>query len=283
MARIQREVLINHLKRISCGGLIKEAIFRDSFAADALQPSHLLLVVAPNLDGVDPLEGEIGIGDIKKVIAALGFIGGDGDETADVDVSIVNKRLVIDESARNARVSIVTANPKTIATRVSDETVQKLLDKIDAADAGSVTIAVGMLDDVQRVYAGLKADTVKLVLGPNGGFIKVGTENSDGAEFFSPALTAPQECTLHFDEHLIRVFEIVSGDVVLRLPGAGSTTIAIEDEGFIYLVSAKAQAAAGKPAIKKSAEDAAVPAAEVAKPKTRARRTAATPAAPAAA
>lgn len=279
MARILREKFVNHLQRIACGGMIKEVIFKGAFAADALTADHMLLVVAPDLDDVEELEGNVGIGDIKKLIAALGFIGGDGDEAADVDVSMQNGRLTIDESTRNARVLLVTANPKTIATRVEEATVAKLLDKIEQADAGTVTLGVDLIDDVRRVFSGLKADTVKLITGPNGGFLKVGTENSDAAEFFSPALTSAQPYTLNFGEHLIQVFGIVSGDVVLRLPGPNSQTIAIEDEGFTYLISAKAQAATGKPQVKGSDSEAPAPAASgeapaEAKPK-RKRRTAA--------
>lgn len=279
--RILRERLVTHLQRVSCGGLIKEAIFKGAFAADALTPDHLLLVVAPDLEDVEALESEIGVGDLKKFISALGFIGGDGDEQADVDVSVQNHRLVIDESARNARVQLVTANPKTIATRVEEATVDKLLEKIEGAEAGTVALSVSLLDDVKKVFDGLKADTVQLVTGPNGGFIRVGGQNTDGAEFFSPALVSEQPVTLNFGEHLIKVFAIVSGDVVLKLPGAGSSTIAIEDEGFTYLLSAKAQAAAGKPAVKGGEAPAAqtptgegeAPAAE--KPKRSRRKTAA--------
>ena len=222
MARILREKLVDHLQRVSCGGLIKEVIFRDAFAADALTADHMLVVIAPDLDDVEPLESEVGVSDLKKLISALSFIGGDGDEAADVDISFQNHRLQIDESARNARVLLVTANPKTIATRVAPETVEKMLAKTEASDAGTVTLGVDLIDDVRRVFSGLKADTVKLITGPNGGFIKVGSDNSDGAEFFSASLVSEQEVKLNFGEHLIKVFEIVSGDVVLRLPGPGS-------------------------------------------------------------
>lgn len=260
MARILRETLINHLKRISVGGQVKEVVFNGAFGAAALLPNHLLLVVAPDIADMEPLDGEVGVGDIKKLINSLGFIGGDGDQNADVDITVENNRLVIDESARNARIKLITANPKTISTRVNDETVDKLLDRIDQADAGSVALGVDLLDDVKAAYVGLKASVVKIIVGPNGGFIRVGTENEDGAEFFSTALVAPKERALNFGEELIKVFETVSGDVVMRLPGETSQTIAIDDEGFTYLLSAKAQGAtATKPAVKK---DVAAPSGE---------------------
>lgn len=249
MARIIRQKLVDHLRRISCGGLIKEVIFQGAFAADALTADHLLLVVAPELDDAAPFVDDVGIGDIKKFINALQLIGGDGDENADVDVSFLNHRLVIDEGPRNARLQLVTANPATISTRVKEETVTKLLDKIDSSDA-TVALSVDLIDDVTRVFDGLKADTVQLVTGPDGGFIRVGGGNSDGAEFFSPALKSDQPFTLNFGDYLIKVLGIVSGDVVLKLPGPNSSTIAIEDEGFTYLLSAKAQAATGKPQVK---------------------------------
>jgi hypothetical protein len=258
--RILRNQLVDHLQRIMCGGAVKEVIFTGAFEARALTTDHQLLVIAPPLEGATELAPEpIGIGNLERVVRALSFIAGDGDELADVDVSfdpdVSGARcLVIDESARSARVTLITANPRTITTRVEPATVEQILAGLVTDGAGHILLDAALVDDVQRAFSGLNAETVVLSATPDGGIIRVGGGNSDGAEFFSGALTvAPDqpEVTLTFGANLIGALKAASSngvdDVTLRLPlPNGPRMIAIEGAGFSYLLSTQSAPAGQK-------------------------------------
>lgn len=249
-----RAALVQHLEKIACGGQVTEAVFSEGFATQALTPDHLLLVLAPSLPGIEPLEEEIGMADLGTIIKSFGMAAGEGNEAADVDLRVEDHRLVIDEEHR-AVIKLMTASPKTIGTRVEDATVKKLMAK--APTAKGISLTRGLIDGIKNTFSGFKVQEVELFVGPKGGMIRVGNENGHFAEFPSKALKAKEEYSLLFGEALVDVLAQVTdfSSAELRLGGPGNF-IVVQDGDYQYLLSPKSRGA-----------DEKKPAAKAAKPK----------------
>jgi hypothetical protein len=211
---------------------VKEVVLRDGFAASALTPDQLLLVVAPPVAGISAgIPEPVGIADLDKLIRAFSMIPGSEDDVA-ADVRVEDRRLVIDEPGRGC-VRLLTASPRTISTRVDDAIVAALLQKV-----GNVVVPISevLLAGVRNTFSGLKASEVQIVVGPEGGAIRVGDENSDVAEFPSADLRADEKFELNFGRHLIDVFSIVEDEAILYLGGPGKP-VAVQSGDFQYLLS----------------------------------------------
>jgi len=248
--QIDRKDLELHLARISCRSQIKEAVFSGAFATAAITPDMLLLVIAPGLNGVDSLEQEIGLADLEKLRTACRLFTDAGEEVgAAADVSVVDNVLVIQNQRGRSR--LVTALPKTIATRVAPETVKSLEAQIGDQ---AIPLTRETIDDVRDAFAGLKAEEVTVEVGPKGGMIRIGGANSDQAELDLEDLKAPEAYELTFSGHLIDVLTTITDeDATLLLAGSGKL-IAIRDGEYSYLISPRAPSADNKAAPKKDAK-----------------------------
>lgn len=246
--QIDRKDLELHLNRISCRGQIKEAVFSGAFATTAITPDMLLLVIAPGLDGVDDLPQEIGLADLEKLRTACRLFTDAGEEVgAAADVSIVDNNLVIQNQRGRSR--LVTAAAKTIATRVSPDTVKALQEQVGDL---SIPLTRETIEDVRDAFAGLKAEEIELSVGPDGGQIRIGGPNSDQAELPLPDLKSPEEYALTFSGHLIDVLTTVTDeDATLLLAGPGKL-ITIRDGDYNYMLSPRAPSADNKAKPKKA-------------------------------
>jgi hypothetical protein len=240
--KMKREKLVRHLEKISCNGQVKEAIFTKGFALQAMTPDHLLLVVAPSLKGVEPLTDDIGVTDLPLFVKALGLMAGEGNEGVEVDVRVEKHRLVIDEGSRGVQ-RLMTAAPRTIATRVEPETVGKVKEKVNREDDG-IALTRSLIDGIRNTFAAYKAVEVELLVGPEGGKVRVGSTKSHLAEFESEALTADEEYTLLFGEQFIDVLSVITdfSSAVMRLSGPEGI-VAIEEGSYAYYLSPRARAA----------------------------------------
>lgn len=252
---LRREDLIQHLKRINCAGKVKQAIFSGAFEAQALTPDHLLLIKAPGLDGVEEgegLEAPIGVADLDLFIKSLSMIPGSEDDVG-CDVSVENHRLVIDEPGRGS-VRLLTAQPRTIETRVEDTVVTSLLEGIGDI---VVPLSFGFISGVQRAFDGLKATDIEMVLGPSGGSIRVGDEASHMAQFPLAELTSGTPVKLNFGEHFISVLKTVDAEAVMYIPIEPNKPIIVQDGDYFYMLSPRSYGADKKKAVKAPAKKAA--------------------------
>lgn len=257
--KIQRAALVQHLRRVQCGGQIKEAIFGPGLEVNALTPDQLMLVVAPAI-GEKVLETEVGLADLDKLRVELGTLASDGDEegsAGEVDVTIdAEQKLVLDAGpVRGLRARLMTAQPRTIATRVDSKIVDQLVDKIGT---DVVPLTPRVLKDVSKQFSALKAEEVTLKIGPLGGKIMVGEEHGDTAELSIPELKATEPFELVFGRHLIDALASVTDEAaVLYLSGPGGNAV-VEDGEYRYILSPrhrsadKAKAAETKKAAKKA-------------------------------
>ena len=95
---IDREKLIKHLNRIYCNGQIGELVLQPDFGARAITVDQTLLVVAPELEGVEPLSAEVGVMDLKLLIRSLDGLGSDDPQ---VSLEFTGNRILIKIDCRD--------------------------------------------------------------------------------------------------------------------------------------------------------------------------------------
>lgn len=238
--KLVRSQLVSHLKRISCNGQIAEACFRRGLASWALTPDHLLLVDAPTVKGATKLiakkSDEVGIVDIQTVIRSCSMIA--GDDTEHVDLSLEDNRLVITEEEGSIR--LLTAEPRTVATRIEEDIVTSLSEKIGDHE---IPLLPSVINKVRTTFSGLRAERVLLEVGKKGGQISVGGEFAHEAHLPMPELKDSNPYTLMFGQHLIDVLTtVVETTAVLKLSGEGGVVAVIDGE-YRYMLSPRSQAA----------------------------------------
>jgi hypothetical protein len=265
--RVNRGELLRHLRRVSCRGRVKEVVFLDALATKAMTPDYLLLVLAPGLGGEEPLTGEMGVTELDTLIRACTMLADGPDAEGDeVELMLRDNRLVLEEP-RGGRIKWLTAAPRTIATRVDQSIVDKL-----TANIGTIVVPLTpeLVNDVRATFSGLKAEEVEVIVGPEGGMIRVGDEHRHAAELPVPALRADTGFSFTFGEHLIDALSsVVDAAAVLYLNGP-KLAVVVQDGDYHYFVSPIAPASGRKRA---AAPEGAAAAAPATKPKVKARAT----------
>lgn len=236
--------MVQHLQRITCGGQVTEAVFTGAFATTAVTPDHCLMVIAPALPKTRVLvkKGEsVGVAELGKLVRALGVLSGEGKEAVDVEVKLEAHRLVIDEEHRGV-IRLMTAAPKTIGTAVEEKVANQLVEKAPASGEGGIPLTRSLVEGIRSTFALLKATELELFVGPKGGKIRVGNDNSDTAEFASEDLKSDEEYTLLFGDHLVDVLGVVTNfnEAMMYLSGP-ETLIKIDDGGYQYFLSPRSK------------------------------------------
>lgn len=239
--KIRRATLVGHLQKIMCGGQVTEAVFKDGFATQALTPNQLLVVIAPPLAKVEPLEEEIGLADLATIVKAFGMASGEGNETIDVNVRVEDNRLVIDEEGRGL-LRLMTASPRTIGTLIEDATVAKVKAKITAKKG--IPLTRSLIEGIKNTYSGFKAAEIELFVGPKGGRVQVGNENGHLAEFPSKDLKASETYSLLFGEAFVDVLTQITdySTAELLLSGPGGLVL-VKDGRYQFYLSPQTKSA----------------------------------------
>jgi hypothetical protein len=239
--KVNRSKFIQHLNRLACAGQVTEVVFTDAFAATALTPDQLLVVDIPAMDGAEPLEQEIGVANLDRFIKSLKLLPGEGNTGVEVDIYTKDNRLVIDDGARGVQ-RLLTAAPKTIATRIEGATADKLFKAVP--NGGTVNLSRSVLEGVCSAFSLYKAEEIEIQIGRIGGKIIVGTEKTDRAEF-ELEVTSEEAYTLLFGKHLVDVFSIVTdfSSASLQLGGGAKKPILVIDGDYTYMLSPRARSA----------------------------------------
>jgi hypothetical protein len=243
--KCNRLAFIQHLQRLSCGGQCSEVVFHGAFAADALVPDQKLFIRAPEVAGTAPLAEEVGVADLKLLIAALKLFPGEGNAGVEVEVAVRERRLVIDDGARGMQELVLSA-PNTIATHVE----AAIADKLASAGAGgaeaplSIPLTRTLVEGVARVFALYRAEEIRLDVGPLSGMLRVGNDVSNRAKFLLPEAQGAVPYTLLFGRHLVDVFGAITdfGSAVLRLHGPQRPAV-VTDGGFLYMLAPQGDSA----------------------------------------
>ncbi len=251
--KVNRQKFLLHLERLLCGGQVPEVVFRDAFAANALTPDQMLMVVAPSIPTAEPLSEEIGVADLGKMIKQVKLNQGEGNLGVEVNLYVDSddQRLVIDDKDRGVQ-RLIIASPRTIATRIEQETVDELLS--DAPAGKSVPLTRSIVEGVRNAFSLLKAEEVRLEVGPKGSKIIVGSERTDVAEY-ALEYKSKEAYSLLFGKHLISVFSVISDYSKASFTlGGPDNAILVQDGDYKYLLSPRVRSDDEKPAVKESEE-----------------------------
>lgn len=234
--KVSRTSITNHFRRIMCGEQIVEAVFHDRFATSALSPDLSLLVLAPDLDGAEDLGTVVGLADLPLLTRAFGFTG---SEDGEVVVRLDSTRLIIDDGA-GGKQRLMTADQKTIATRIEDGLVKKILARVSKKDGVPLTRA--LINSICATFLGYRASEVLVTVGKNGG-IRVGNENGHYADFPSKELKRIKGAaySLLFGQPFISVLSQVEDDPATMFLGGPDAPIMIVDGDYRYVLSPRQQ------------------------------------------
>ncbi len=246
MAKYKREMLLQHLTRVGCGGQITEAVFTGAFATTAITPDNLLLVIAPGLPKTNVIfkkDQRVGIAELPKLMRAINVIAGAGNESVNVNMTYEDHRLVLDEEERGV-LRLITAQPKTIGTQVTDAVVKKLLAKIPKQDGKGIPLTRALVEGIRATFSLFKATEIELFVGPKGGKVRVGNDNADMAEFPSDDLKASKSYSLLFGQAIVDVMGIITdySQAMLYLGGPDQFVV-VADGGYQYILSPRAKGA----------------------------------------
>ncbi len=241
--KIVRSALIQHLQRITCNGQVTEVVFTGAFACAALTHNNQLLVVAPGLPKTKAFaKTPVGVAELSKLIKALGVLSGTGNDALTVDIRMEKHRLVVDEESRGL-LRLMTGDPETVATRVDDSDLKKVLTGAPP-EKGGIPLTRELVEGIKLTYNLFKATEVELFVGPTGGKVRVGNENADIAEFPAESLIADQEYSLLFGGCFVDVLGVITNfNKALLCLGGPDEMILVIDDGYKYLLSPQARSA----------------------------------------
>lgn len=237
--KIERMKLVNHLRRIHCGGLIPQVALSGAFAASAAAPDNSALVITPGLEEAEELEEPIGVYDLGKLISALNLVSDD-----EIDVSINSRqRLVL--GFNGARVALVTVDPGITTTSASPDLVDAVVEDANASGEGfEITPdVVNLVRDAGKLLSGQsrKEDNpaVVLLIKENVVGFRYGYSDQDQGIISLPGVTADyKEERLLFSDALLSVLGVVGDDVRLWLGNQGGFTT-LESGNYRYYMSTR--------------------------------------------
>lgn len=249
--KINREKLTHHISRIMCGGQIDEAVFTGTFETKAMTPDHQLLLYAPSIPTkgrsvlLKKSDAPVGVADLGLMVKELGMASGVGNEAVDVEVAFVQEgdrlRLKLNEGERG-QVGHLTAQPKVIGTKVEEDTFQQLM--AQASQEHGIPLTRVLVDGIRKAFSVYKAQELMVSVGPKGGEVCVGNENTHMYKFPSEELKAPEAYALRFGPHFADVLGTVTNynEAMLYLSGPDGCVM-IDDDGYKYVLMPLQQSA----------------------------------------
>lgn len=219
-----------------CAGQVKEAVFRDAFAATAVTPDQQLLVDVPALKKTPGLDREIGIHDVGKFTQLLGALTGEGNTGVEVELDLGKTQLVIDEDARGSH-GIPTTDPKVIATYIADDDATKMFG-VKLTDETTIPLDRVAIDGARKLFGILKPEVVSIVVAEGVASIVIGAKKEYHSTIPLGEVDTDAEYTLLFGKHLVDVFSTITdySNATLRLGGPGKLVL-ISDGGYRYLLA----------------------------------------------
>lgn len=240
--KLNRSAFTTHIKKIHCGGLIPGAVFREAFACRALSEDQLLMIDAPSLPKSEKLKDAIGIANLDLLARAAAHLPGEGNAGATLNLTVADHRLLVNEGERG-ELSLMTASPRTIGSKVEDHTVDAMLGKLDKDNQEGIPLTRVLVEGITSTFSLLKAEEIELVVGPDGGEVVVGNENSHMGHFEFDYKTE-EEYALLFGKHIVSVLGQIDNFADARLYlTTPDGFIGITDGPYTYILSSKARGA----------------------------------------
>ena len=174
---IDKETALSHLRHIYCGGQIGEVVLTGGLRATAVTVAQDLIVVAPELDRVEPLVEPMGVPNLLGVIKAVEKLAPEDTQVA-LSFELERGRVVVATQAGRS-VHFQLAEPRVIVTAVSKEVVDQALSL--TADEIGVPLPQAVIEGVLVATAILGSDTIRLEPGEERGQVVVGNREADFA------------------------------------------------------------------------------------------------------
>lgn len=228
---VDRKQLTTHLGKISCGGLLKDAILSERFQCTGFSVAQDLLVVTAGMEKADPLASVVGVVGLDLLISVLG-IGDDEKITFD----IVENHLVLKTGDRT--IQLVTADPSVIGSKADQHMVERVLAAIPA-DSKWVPLPSRLVTGILDAAKKLKAENIFFLPGPAGTKIIVGEEKQNSISFKFPELVAPTEYKLVLPSPVLlavlgQITDYTKAEITLTGP---DSIVPVREGSYLFVVS----------------------------------------------
>lgn len=230
---VDRPAFVNHLRRITCDGILPEAVVRDSFSSYGASVDRGFFVQAGSLPGCDPLVKEIGLPNLSLLLRAL-----ESFEDDKVAFDVVDSHVVLQTNERSYR--LVMANPATISTRIDSETRDQCLKFLEGGTQHPLEqgFVKGMLKASQILKD--KELLLRMVVGPTGSRFIVGDPKINAATFSLPEFRSTGETyTLVLPPaHTLGAFSQLSDFTRASMTLTGPDgVIGLREGDYLYIIS----------------------------------------------
>lgn len=239
--QVDKSKFLSHLARLSAGGEIRDAIVEGAFRAAAVGAGEQLLVVVPEMGGVESLPEPVGIVDLGRLIRSTNLLSSE----AGGEVSIEFKDARIRATQKHGgRMSLVTAAPTGIGSRIEEETLDTALKFLEGGTR--VKLDKTTVDGVKEAKAVMNPEIITLRVGgkkTKTGQVFVGEEITDNAEFDLAGLVGDEAYEVAVDAKLlVTVFGMVTDYAKANLIITGpDSIIAVEENGYMWIISPKSE------------------------------------------
>lgn len=234
---VNRNSLVAHLKRIHCDGMIGDVVLAESLEVAALTVPKDMLVIAPPLEGIQPLPRMIGVMDLGRLITALEkLVEGETEVAIGFDPSRPRLQLYTPDGT----VHFLTTRPVLIGTMVYPANVERIQAWTNGKSAAALPRSV-----VEFVLAStpiLRAETVTFEVSPTGTRVVIGHELYDYAECLFEHLTDETRYDLILRTHLLiavlkQIGDWTQSEFVVCGP---DSVVAIRCAGYEYILATEA-------------------------------------------
>lgn len=254
--QLSRSRLIKHLNRITADGMISDAVLWPDFSSIAIHKSHTFLVDAPplvgdadNLEGSDEehLDEHVGLMQISTLRKALKK-SKDGAPQVELEYNTKSKRIILHEALQT--VSLVTASPETIPTRLVDDWTpdeeaklrQAIMD--DFSENGETfPIPENVASTFLDMQSLMGADSVDVDMTSSGAQLVVGAETGNYSRITWGGLEWPEEYRESYRADVMAAaFNRIDdfGEATITLLGPDDS-MAVEYEGYTYVLSPRSK------------------------------------------
>lgn len=229
--KIAREALISHLRRIHCEGLLPDIVLSGQFQGVGISVDRLVLVTVGPLDKAEPLPGETGITNLGMLLKVLDSMIDD-----EVSFSIEGQFIVI--GAHDRTFKLVTSNPRSIGTKVSDETKDKISSLVPST-AEWHALEHRFVEGTLKASGILRAEAVTFEVRSLGALLRVGDPRMNVADFELPDYKSAAGYDLSVaSSHIVPVFKQLSDFTKAQMALTGpDSVVAIREGGYTYYVS----------------------------------------------
>ncbi len=231
---IATKVLSDHLNRIRCGGLVRDAVLERAFQCQAQTVDGCLFFTTSGVEKIDPLSELVGVVDLERITKFLGHVE---EEKISLDITEYHVKV----AAKGWAAKFVTSAPDVVGSKISPDISDRVFALLDGTWIPLRRQLVAMIiNNIQD----LSAEVVMFRLSPQGSTVVVGEELVDSLTIEMPELQAP-EGELKFRADLVgpilkQLSDFTKAEIQASSPNA---VLGLREGSYLYVVSAESDEA----------------------------------------